>query len=240
MTGTGGFRQPRELRFRWNEAPVCLHVIPAEWIPDSEKEQENGVRRRLVFWRRRMVCDKIRRYVSGKAPKGEDIWLSPELEPLFLPYARPLPDPELAARLLHNLPFKEILVLLTDLWEDDRIRWWQERFLENCFQNLNALYLVGDCGTQMRPFYDWMYEQSGLLACPSHRFPETDGRKTAVVDLRFSKRPPIRELAEGSLYLDLTSQPEKQRLFGEKRRDISYVSARNYLDTAFKARYNAM
>lgn len=117
--------------------------------------------------------------------------------------------------------------------------WWLERFLEEIFPNLNGLYLVG--AGKMKELDDcleWIYEQSGLAVCVTQRMPDADGRRTAIVDLRRRARVPVRKIAAGSLYLDLASESEKQRILKEKRTDISYISARNYLDTVFKARYN--
>lgn len=243
--------------------------------------------------RRRLLAGKLDRYLhSGLLPQ-EGLWVAPELEPFFPKYEQPLPGPELAARILRDQPFRQILAVFLDPGkraEEDRL--WLERFLELGYADLNGLYLVTGRETDdgqtpnggsetaaegmrspgigtpagnsrvignaaisvtaagrtrkyetMRPdgaFWEWLYEQSGLSACFTERLPETDGRKTAVVDLRRNARPPVRELAFGSLYLDLTSQPYRLRLMGERRPDISCISARNYLDTAFKERYNAI
>ena len=68
-----------------------------------------------------------------------------------------------------------------------------------------------------------------------------NGKEVVVlVELRANARI-LKEHPEfGSLYVDLTSDVEKRRQIREKRADISYISARNYLDTALKARYNAI
>lgn len=117
--------------------------------------------------------------------------------------------------------------------------WWLERFLEEIFPNLNGLYLVGAGKMEeLDDCLEWIYEQSGLAVCVTQRMPDADGRRTAIVDLRRKARVPVRKIAAGSLYLDLASESEKQRILKEKRTDISYISARNYLDTVFKARYN--
>lgn len=117
--------------------------------------------------------------------------------------------------------------------------WWLERFLEEIFPNLNGLYLVGAGKMEeLDDCLEWIYEQSGLAVCVTQRMPDADGRRTAIVDLRRRARVPVRKIAAGSLYLDLASESEKQRILKEKRTDISYISARNYLDTVFKARYN--
>lgn len=208
-------RQPRAQteRFWWREHAVSLCLVPPAWL---------GTHR---------LADYVR-----LLEEEQKLWLAPELENYFPGYRQPVPEPELASFLLKQQPFRETLVVLTG--EEG---WWQESFLEDVFSDLNGLYLVGkkqDEGTEH--FLEWLCEQSGLAACVTDRMPETDGRKTAVVDLCRDSRMPCRKIAPGSLYLDFTSDPEKCRIFRAKRRDVSYISARNYLDTAFKARYNAM
>ncbi len=201
-------------RFCWRENVVSLCLVPPVWA---------GTHR---------LAD----YMRVLEEEGSQLWIAPELEGEFPGYRQPLPEPELGAFLLQQQPFRENLVLLAG--EEG---WWQERFLEDVFRDLNGLYLVGKgYGAGTEHFLEWICEQSGLAACVTDRMPETDGRKTAVVDLCRDSRVPCRKIAPGSLYLDLTSDPEKRRIFRAKRRDISYISARNYLDTAFKARYNAM
>ena len=119
-------------------------------------------------------------------------------------------------------------------------RFWQEDFLRLVSADLNGLYLVGQKEAAWEHFSDWLYEESGLPVCFVNRIPETDGRKTVLVELRANARI-LKEHPEfGSLYVDLTSDVEKRRQIREKRADISYISARNYLDTALKARYNAI
>ena len=164
-----------------------------------------------------------------------------------------MPDAALAAEILRGQPFRENLVLLTDTeettgqWSRGRengirpvSRLWQEDFLRLVSVDLNGLYLVGQKEAAWEHFSDWLYEESGLPVCFVNRIPETDGRKTVLVELRANARI-LKEHPEfGSLYVDLTSDVEKRRQIREKRADISYISARNYLDTALKARYNAI
>ena len=164
-----------------------------------------------------------------------------------------LPDAALAAEILRGQPFRENLVLLADAektagqWSRGRengtspvSRFWQEDFLRLVSTDLNGLYLVGQKEAAWEHFSDWLYGESGLPVCFTNRIPETDGRKTVLVELRANARI-LKEHPEfGSLYVDLTSDVEKRRQIREKRADISYISARNYLDTALKARYNAI
>ena len=119
-------------------------------------------------------------------------------------------------------------------------RLWQEDFLRLVSTDLNGLYLVGQKEAAWEHFSDWLYGESGLPVCFINRIPETDGRKTVLVELRANARILTEHPEFGSLYVDLTSDVEKRRQIREKRADISYISARNYLDTALKARYNAI
>ena len=58
------------------------------------------------------------------------------------------------------------------------------------------------------------------------------------IDMRPGYRIPFRRLPEKLLYLDMTSDPEKERLLSAKRKDICYRSALNFLDTYVRNRYN--
>lgn len=220
--------RPQMERLWWHDAAVTLWRVPAAWA---------GTRKIALFAQNCFGGPKTEK--NSRTQQG-DFWVAPELDTYFEGYRQPVPDPRLAAFMLREQPFREILILLTDEMAEGGKEWWQETFLQESFGNLNGLYLIGTKEKEREAsFFDWMYEQSGLLTCFTDKMPVTDGRRTAVADLRRKRRPPVRELASGSLYVDFTSDPEKQRLLRAKRTDISYISARNYLDTAFKARYNA-
>ena len=173
--------------------------------------------KRLRWW--------MERIGSALEEQGTALWLTPELEAAWEDWQPPLPDAALAAEILRGQPFRENLVLLADA---------------EVSADLNGLYLVGQKEAAWEHFSDWLYGESGLPVCFVNRIPETDGRKTVLVELRANARI-LKEHPEfGSLYVDLTSDVEKRRQIREKRADISYISARNYLDTALKARYNAI
>ncbi len=207
-------------RFWWHIGVVELHLVPAGWV---------GGRRLAAY------ADKL-------ADSRGSLWIAPELEKYFPGTGLYCPEPELAAFLLKEQPFREILVLVSGAEVERQVQkeWWRQHFLELCFEGLNGLYVVGgQVSEQEDAFFDWLYEQSGLPVCVTDEIPQTQGNKTVVVDISPGSRLPVRKLAQSCLYLDLTSDPQKQRILKQKRADISYISARNYLDTAFKARYNA-
>lgn len=190
--------------------------------------------------RARLLSEKIARY-AGVLQAGETpLWAAPELEDFLPGFRQPFPPPSLASFVCKGLPFREILVLLADESRQSGKDLWQELFLEQCFADLNGLYIVGGKEPEDDGFFERLYEQSGLISCFTDTLPVTDGKKTAVVDLCAARRPPLHRLASASLYLDLSSDREKRRMLAEKRPDISYISVRNYLDTALKARYNAI
>lgn len=203
-------RRPRLERFLWQQMQVELYLIPRLW----------------------MRTKRLEKFMLS-LPK-EAFWTAPELKDCL---QQPFPGAQLAAFLLAQQPFREILVLLLDEKESGKI--WVEDFLSACYPDRNGLYLVGADKAADRDFFDWLYEQSGLLTCVLQQVPDTAGIKTAFIECRRGALPPVDRMQTGSLYLDLTSEFSKQRFLQEKRTDISYISARNYLDTAFKARYNA-
>ena len=207
-------------------ACICFHAASR-----ARSDCAGGWSGLAAPWKNRGLCFGLRR--SWKLP--------------------PWPDAALAAEILRGQPFRENLVLLADAektagqWSRGRengtspvSRFWQEDFLRLVSTDLNGLYLVGQKEAAWEHFSDWLYGESGLPVCFVNRIPETDGRKTVLVELRANARI-LKEHPEfGSLYVDLTSDVEKRRQIREKRADISYISARNYLDTALKARYNAI
>lgn len=231
----GRKRRLRAERFWWEGRQVSLYLFP----PGLGYRRMQGYLRLIV------------REAEGKA----QIWAAPELEALWtdrdiagfpelsgtgISRGAPLPEAELAARLLRLQPFRETLVVLAGRREGQAR--WIEDFVQELYPDLNGLYLVGlpeETAERLGDFADWLYGESGLVTCFTDTFPEADGRRTAAADLGAEQKNGLRRIPAGALYLDLTSDPAKKRLFNEKRTDISYISARNCLDTAFKARYNA-
>lgn len=230
--------KPQTERFCWRETVVSLCLMPPAWA---------GTHR-------------LTDYVQRMGEEAQTLWIAPELEPCFPGWKQPFLEPELAAFLLGEQPFRETVIILagkeetqagtekgrkgfgmTERADGQPDAWWLERFLEDIFQDLNGLYLVGEeAGQELEPVLEWIYEQSGLAVCVTQNMPDIGGKSAAVVDLRRKGRVPVRKIAPGSLYLDLTSESGKQRFLKEKRTDISYISARNYLDTVCKARYNVI
>lgn len=243
----GRGKQPREIGFSWRQRAVTLHLLPAAWFESAAAREEGGkdgapsIRdRRKKQVGKKALAGKIARYVDSRRKDPDTVWISSALESYLPAYRPPFPSPSLAACVWKEQPFREILILWAEesFWSEKER--WHEAFLEDCFADLNGLFLVGKRQEGEEEFWEELYEESGLSACFTQTLPHTDGRKTAVLDLCVQRRPPLRELAPASLYLDLTSDSEKQRLLREMRPDISYQSVRNYLDTAFKARYNAI
>lgn len=218
---------------------VRVHLLPAAW-------KNTG---------------RIPRYVEKHCGQGAPLWISEDAA--WAGYRPPLPEAELALWMLKQQPFRENLVLFLSgksmgkgalngknagkealakgqqpREESGDRKWWAERFLEGCFEELNGLYLVGDAGKDRTDFFEWMQNKSGLVAVQAQEVPKLDGRRSVLVDTCIGCMPKLHSLPAGLIYLDLTSDPEKTRILKEKRRDISCICARNCLDTAFKARYN--
>lgn len=177
-------------------------------------------------------------YLKKQREQGRSLWTDKCLDGILKGYSQPFPTVEFALFLLQNQPFREIMIL-NGTGENDNGRFWTEKFLESSFAQLNGLYLCGNTQAD-EAFLEYMYRESGLLAVQTLKTPQADGKKCVYVDLNRKGAADYRKLPRGCLYLDLTSDIEKQRCLSVKRHDISYVSARNYLDTALKVRYNAV
>lgn len=209
---------PRLERFLWRGYRVSLYLFPCRL---------EGTKR-LRWW--------MERIGSALEERGTALWLTPELEAAWEDWQPPLPDAALAAEILRGQPFRENLVLLADAektagqWSRGRengtspvSRFWQEDFLRLVSADLNGLYLVGQKEAAWEHFSDWLYEESGLPVCFVNRIPETDGRKTVLVELRANARI-LKEHPEfGSLYVDLTSDVEKGGKSGKKSRYLLYL-----------------
>ena len=198
----------------WRGMEVRLHRIPQSWYRYPER---------------------IREYVDRQHKEHTELWTDSGLDSLLKGTIQPLPSAFLAAVILREQPFRPVLVLRCG--QQGMAGWW-ETFLEPVYGKLKALYLLGEQGPE-EWFLEKISEDSGLLPVRVMQMPEIDGRRCAVVDLQRGIPEKITRLPGGCLYVDLASDPEKERYFSVKRRDISYISARKYLDTALKTRYNA-
>ena len=203
---------------QWHGFEICLHRMPGTWLQHPEH---------------------IREYVEKRREKGITLWTDSKLDGILKEEVQPEASPELAAFILKSQPFRQILILSRGQIPWEYSQFWQERFLENCYQDRNGLYLLGGRDADF-VFLEKIYEDSGLAAVVTEQIPEVDGKHCVFVELDKDNRTDYKRLPQGCLYLDMTSNKEKQRWLRLKRTDISYMSVRNFLDTALKARYNAI
>ena len=211
-----GHGRVKLLEEKWHGFDLCLHRIPENWMRKPEK---------------------VKGYVEKQKLKGINMWTDSGLDALLKGENQPLPSAFLAEWILERQPFRPVMIINCKnvcLPACFRI----SDFVERVYRERNGLYLIGE--VEVDPFLlEAIYEDSGLAVGNTDRIPETDGRCCVVVELGNESAEGLRRIPAGSVYLDLTSDPEKQRYFAIKRRDISYISARNFLDTALKTRYNA-
>ena len=127
-----------------------------------------------------------------------------------------------------------------------------EQIVGNEYGYLNHFLLAmeGDCRRgnenplQYR-FFAHMYQETGLLAEIAAdkelekilRLLQKYG-KTVWIDLRKGYRVSSHIFPENTVYLDMTSDPEKERMLYAKRKDIKYISIWKFLDTYGRNRYN--
>ena len=162
------------------------------------------------------------------------------------------------ARFYREQPFREnLIVLLPELEEEEPERLlmrqaaWMQEFLGEDYGRLNGLLLVSTAVperagslslTEDYAYYRHIYQDTGLPVIGAGMLPEYFRRKaperTVCVDARLEGKAPFRCLPEKTLYLDMASDVERERLLHAKRRDVCYRSARMYLDTFVRKRYN--
>jgi len=224
----------------WHGFFICLHRVPACWLAEAVNDLQDG--ESSTFGNTSAGTLRLWEYVEKQRKNGVQLWIDRELERLFPDYVQPIPDWPLALFLVRNLPSRPIMIL--NLEEGAWDLQWQQRFLESVCMELRELWMIGRMHKNQQQFtertlFDRIYEESGLVITAAEKIPKTDGRFTILVDISRKSRADCMQLPGGCLYLDLTSEKEKQRRLSIKRTDISYMSARNFLDTALKARYNA-
>ena len=155
-------------------------------------------------------------------------------------------------------PFRENMVILLpapEPGESGRLPLRQERWVEELAGEksgrLNSLLLVSPVFSEKAgsvplmedgSWFERIYQETGLPSAGAGRLPEYYRNRmpgsTVCIDACRGGTVPFRSLPERTLYLDLTSEAGKERLLYAKRRDVSYVSLRMYLDTYVRKRYN--
>lgn len=192
----------------------CFHLVPDTWQRHPARLQK-----------------RVERYLeeAGIAqPCGGNFFP-------FLNRGERRTDPALAGWIWNRSGAREQAVLF--LPEEGEL--WEE-LLEGNYRNLNGLYVLGGREEPIQETLDEIYEETGLAGVFSDILPPLPERETTVVDMRFRETVPWRNLPKGCRYIDMTDSSEKEYILRMKRTDISYISARNYLDTAGKGRYNAI
>ena len=162
------------------------------------------------------------------------------------------------SRFYREQPFRENMVILLpapEPGESGRLPLRQERWVEELAGEksgrLNSLLLVSPVFSEKAgsvplmedgSWFERIYQETGLPSAGAGRLPEYYRNRmpgsTVCIDACRGGTVPFRSLPERTLYLDLTSEAGKERLLYAKRRDVSYVSLRMYLDTYVRKRYN--
>lgn len=229
----------RSRPFIWREAgeeaEIAYYMLPERWMKKPEKLKE-----RLPEW------------IAAASGSGE-IWVAPEIRNVF-PWRPEVPDTELMRLFWKGQKsYRSMIVVMPDFGKEDFYEEIGEEadclraFLGEDYGGLNGLLLISRIlekeGMQISleeevPYYAHIYQDTGLpVICggTAASFGFADG---VCIDMRPGYRIPFRRLPEKLLYLDMTSDPEKERLLLAKRKDICYRSALNFLDTYVRKRYN--
>ena len=235
---------PERFSDRDGEAEIAFVMIPPRWLGRPER-----LGKRLIRTKRRWP------------PRGQ-VWYEDRIRKALdigkTAAAAPLPAPFWSFRFYQEQPFRENLVLLLpepDAAQKGRLPSEQERWvgelLGEKIGRLNSLLLVSPVFsetagsvplTEKGSWLERVYQETGLPAAGAGRLPSHYRNKrpdsAVCIDACPCAGVPYRSLPEGTLYLDMTSEAEKERLLYAKRRDIRYESLRRYLDTYVRKRYN--
>lgn len=235
---------------------LAAALIQPKWpaLPPLQLSQEWLTR----IWQQQPVASHLVMILPDmncEAPTGEPVWkpvtggtqiLESTPPPSLNSAIEPVPKPALES----ILQFAEHLL--------------QSRYDTRTLPRLNSLILIspdpsaGQSNLLTRPYFAEIYEQTGLLSlcvtegseaetlvwnslaekADREQFSEASGPHFLCADFRPGYAIPYRKLPPGSIYLDMTSDPEKERLLFAKRKDIHYIGALNFLDTYVRKRYN--
>lgn len=238
-SGLGNFFIQRNRPLMWQEAEeeasFSFYMLPENWMKKPDK-----LKKRLPEW------------LEWAGSSGQ-LWLAPEIRRIYA-WRPGVPETELM-RLFwkEQKSCRSMIVVMPDFGKEDFYEEIGEeadclrQFLGEDYGALNGLLLISRVLENEEiqisleeevPYYAHIYQDTGLpVICAgtatAHGF--DDG---ICIDMRPGYRIPFRKLPRKLLYLDMTSDPEKERLLSVKRKDICYVSALNFLDTYVRKRYN--
>lgn len=235
--------RPLEWSVSEEEVQFRFHMLPESWMKKPEKL---GARLRAS---------------AGEAAREYQVWAAPELRNILSKTeagaafcSPPVPEPALMRILWKQQEFYPCMTLIMpDFGKEDFYEEMEaeaelvREFLENGYDGLNGLLLVSRAleGGSLQisleeeiPYYSHIYQDTGLPVICAGSPAGAVFRGSICIDMRPGYRIPFRRLPQKALYLDMTSEPEKERLLCAKRKDISYVSALNILDTYVRKRYN--
>ena len=228
----------------------------------AQDEEEEALLFLLPFGLRRKparLAARLEALYDRYPPRGL-CWYEEEMrEMLDQAFWRPaLPESAWIHRLWQQEAFCPNLILVPpepegvgpDEKMENGTRWIRE-VLQNGYERLNGLLvldgaLAGSAASislmDRHSYYQEIYEDTGLPAVCAGSLARMGWQarrgRTVCLDARCGLRIPHRELPEGTLYLDMTSEEGKRRLLAAKRKDICYRSALNCLDTYVRKRYN--
>ena len=237
------FGRPGRFADSDGEVEVAFVLLPLRWAKSPQKLEKRLVR------------------LFRRHPPAGMVWYEDRLREKLsetAPFAKSMPGLFWMARFYREQPFREnLIVLLPEFQEEEpgrllaRQTAWLQEFLGEDYGRLNGLLLVTDAVswregsralTEAHAYYRHIYRDTGLPVIGAAGLPEyfrgKPPERTACVDARAEGEAPFRFLPPETLYLDMASDVERERLLYAKRRDVCYRSARMYLDTFVRKRYN--
>lgn len=215
---------------------ICL-VLRMKYLELEKINWEKG---------KKPLARKLQKYLEKEALVGQQdkeevfLWLEPRLAEYFGRYPEEYPE-EFLQQLCTKLPFTDTVIIRGGNTEE------VIAFIRQVYAHCNKLILWRKAEEEQKSgsyelelLFDEIYEETGLLI---EMVEELASPVTLEKDKWKKGYPPIffdltqkedisyRRIPQNTIYIDLKPTKRKRRTIAEKRKDITYRTYANYLDT---------
>lgn len=215
---------------------ICLALRMKQ--PELEEINWEQIKKPLV----RKLQKYLKQNVSEWQQDKEEVffWFEPRAAEYFDRYPKEYPE-EFLQYICKTLPFTDTVIIREGSVEEICA------FIRQVYEHCNKLTLwrkageeQGNDSYELELLSDEIYEETGLLIERVEELPismtlEKDkwkkGYPPVLFDLSQKGENLYRKIPENTIYIDLKPTKRKRRAVTEKRKDITYRTYANYLDT---------